>query len=235
MKANHVNRSSFVVVAIALLLTATCSGRAAQVYVGSSETSITPDRPVALEGAFHLRLSQGIDSPIMASVVVVESREGDKVLERSTMVSADLVHIPMELVQSVRESVAREIPGLDVSKIFISVTHTHQAPVVMVGNFVIPDGVMTIEEYGEFFARQVSQAIVEAYGTLQPGGVAWGLGYAQVAYNRRTSYLDGHSRMYGPTHTPGYKGPEGPEYQGIPVLFFFDVRRSSSLAPCQTC
>ena len=64
---------------------------AAQLYIGSSETSITPDQPVALEGSFRLRVSQGVHTPIMASVVIVESREGDKVVERSIMVSADWV------------------------------------------------------------------------------------------------------------------------------------------------
>jgi len=196
---------------------------AAQLYIGASETSITPDQPVALEGSFRLRISQGVRTPIMASAVVVESREGDRVVERSIMVSADLVHLPMELIYLVREMVAKELPEVDVNKIFISVTHTHAAPVVMPDNFVIPPGVMSVEDYGKFFARQVADAIVKALGTMQPGSVAWGLGSAQVAYNRRTCYLDGRGQMYGPTRTPNYKGPEGPEYQGIPTLFFFDA------------
>ena len=141
----------------------------AQLYVGSSETSITPDQPVALEGSFRLRISQGVHTPIMASVVIVESREGDRVVERSIMVSADLVHLPMELVHLVREMVAKELPGVDVNNIFISVTHTHAAPVVMPDNFVIPPGVMSVEEYGKFFAKQVADAIVEASGTMLPG------------------------------------------------------------------
>jgi hypothetical protein len=197
--------------------TATSAG-AAQLYVGSSETSITPDQPVALEGSFRLRISQGIRTPIMASVVIVESREGDQVVERSIMISADLVHLPMELICLVREMVAKELPEVDVNKMFISVTHTHAAPVVMPDNFVIPPGVMSVEDYGKFFARQVADAIVKAMGTMQPGSVAWGLGSAQVAYNRRTRYLDGRGQMYGPTRTPNYKGPEGPEYQGIDVV-----------------
>lgn len=222
MKRVHPFLRILVIAAIALLTIGVRKCWAAQIYVGTSETSITPDRPVALEGAFHLRVSQEVHSPIMASVVVIESRDGDKVIERSVMVSADLVHLPTELTQGVRERVAHGIPGLDVNKVFISVTHTHMAPVVMAGNFVIPDGVMTIEDYGKFFVEQVSKAIVEAYGSLQPGSVSWGLGYAQVACNRRTCYLDGHSRMYGPTQVADYKGPEGAEYQGIPTLFFFD-------------
>jgi len=209
-------------VAGATLLSSACSGWAAQIHVGASEVSITPSRPVALEGSFRLRISQGVDSPITASVVVLESRGGGKVLERAIMVSADLVHLPMELLEMVREATARQNPGLDASKIFINVTHTHTAPVVQMGNFTIPKGVMTIEEYCAFFADRVSQAIRQALGSLQPGSIAWGLGYAQVAYNRRTTYLNGKSQMYGPTNGAGYKGPEGPEYNGIPALFFFD-------------
>ncbi len=194
----------------------------AEIWIGTAETSITPDRPVSLEGFFHLRISEGVASPITASVVIVESRQGDEVVERSIMVSADLVHLPWELLEAVRENVVREVPDIDTSKIFISVTHTHSAPVVMRGNFILPDGVMTIEEYGRFFAQRVARAIVEAYGSLQPGSVAWGLGFANVAYNRRAAYFGGRSQMYGPTVAPDFKGPEGPEYQGIPTLFFFD-------------
>ncbi len=193
-----------------------------QIYVGTAEISITPEGPVALEGAFHLRVSDGIESPIMACTVVLESRRGDKVLERSVMVSADLVHLPMEMVHAVRKRVAQRIPGLDASRIFISTTHTHQAPVVMRGNFVIPDGVMTVGEYIDFFVDRVTEVIVEAHGSLVQGSVAWGLGHALVAYNRSTAYLDGTAQIYSPTNRPDYKGPEGPEYQGIPTLFFFD-------------
>jgi len=209
-------------VVLFVVLVCVCPATAAQLFVGTAETSITPDRPVALEGQFRLRISQGVDSPITANVVVLESRDGENVLDRAVMVSADLVHLPTELLQAVRHVVAERNPELDSNKIFISVTHTHTAPVVQVGNFVLPPDVMTIEEYNEFFVGQVASAIAEACEKLQPGSAAWGLGFAQVAYNRRTSYHDGHASMYGPVHVPGYKGPEGPEYQGIPVLFFFD-------------
>lgn len=81
-----------------------------QIYVGRSEISITPDRPVALEGAFALRISDGIESPITANVVVLESRQADKVVEQSVMVNADLVHLPMEMVHAVRKKSGGENP-----------------------------------------------------------------------------------------------------------------------------
>ena len=61
------------------LLTITGMAATKKVYVGTSEVSITPKRPVALEGSFALRISDGIQSPIMASVIIVESRENQKV------------------------------------------------------------------------------------------------------------------------------------------------------------
>ena len=64
-----------------------------QLYVGCSEVSITPNEPVALEGSFTLRISDGIHSPIQASVLAIGT--GSKSLkDLSIIVSADLVHIP---------------------------------------------------------------------------------------------------------------------------------------------
>ncbi|MGI9244538.1 MAG: 3-keto-disaccharide hydrolase [Verrucomicrobiales bacterium] len=197
---------------------------AGEIFVGTAETSITPDRPVALEGAFRLRISDGVESPVTAGVVVLESRDGETLLERSIMISADLVHLPIEMVKKVRARVGEQVAGIDASKIFISTTHTHQAPVVMRGNFIIPEGVMTIGEYIDFFAERVSAAVVEALGNVERGSVAWGLGDALVAYNRRAAYADGRSAMYGDVGKSNFKGPEGAEYQGVPTLFFFDAK-----------
>ena len=108
-----------------------------EVFVGVSETSITPGRPVALEGAFALRISTKVETPIVATVIFLETRQKEKVVEQSVMVSADLVHIPMEMVEAVRRKVAALLPSVDTSRIFISTTHTHQAPVVMRDNFIL--------------------------------------------------------------------------------------------------
>jgi len=195
-----------------------------EVFVGVSETSITPGRPVALEGAFALRISTKVETPIVATVIFLETRQKEKVVEQSVMVSADLVHIPMEMVEAVRRKVAALLPSVDTSRIFISTTHTHQAPVVMRDNFILPAGVMTVAEYIDFFVQKVSQAILTAHQSLQRGSVAWGLGHAQVAYNRRSTYLGGGAQVYSPVDKADFKGLEGPEYQGIPALFFFDAK-----------
>ena len=116
-----------------------------QLYVGCSEVSITPNEPVALEGSFTLRISDGIHSPIQASVLAIGT--GSKSLkDLSIIVSADLVHIPNVITNKLRQKVSKLLPELDVSKIFICATHTHQAPVVMSDNFILPKEIMSVDE-----------------------------------------------------------------------------------------
>jgi hypothetical protein len=49
-----------------------------------------------------------------------------------------------------------------------------------------------------------------------------------VARNRRSVYADGRAQMYGPTDRPDFRGIEGPEDQGVEVLFFWDREGSLS-------
>ena len=43
-----------------------------------------------------------------------------------------------------------------------------------------------------------------------------------VAQNRRAVYADGRAVMYGATDKADFRGIEGPEDQGVEVLFFWD-------------
>ena len=53
-----------------------------QLYVGRAEANITPKEPVALEGSFTLRISDGAHSPIRASVLIIGS--GDLIKIRNS-------------------------------------------------------------------------------------------------------------------------------------------------------
>ena len=61
--------------------------RAAELHVGGSTVSITPNRPVALAGQMHTRIARDVESPVTATVLALESREGDKVLDQAVMIS----------------------------------------------------------------------------------------------------------------------------------------------------
>ncbi|MFO0909091.1 MAG: hypothetical protein U0794_12210 [Isosphaeraceae bacterium] len=105
----------------------------------------------------------------------------------------------------------------------LSATHTHTAPVMKEGDYDIPrEGVIQPEEYSDFLANQITDAVAGAWASRKPGRVGWGLGHAIVAQNRRAVYSDGHAQMYGATDRKEFRGIEGSEDHGVEVLFFWD-------------
>jgi hypothetical protein len=193
-----------------------------QLFVGGATTSITPDRPVALAGQMHTRISRKVESPVTATALALEFRDGDQVRDQAIMVSCDLVAIRRGIVERVRARVRNQLPGFDVDKLILSATHTHTAPVPEEGHYEIPDGIMRPDEYAAFLVERLAEVTVKAWENRQPGAAGWGLGHAVVAYNRRSVYADGRAQMYGPTNRPEFRRIEGPEDQGVEVLFFWD-------------
>ncbi len=197
--------------------------RADQLWIGAAGTSITPEQPVALDGHRNLRVSNKVESPVTATALALESRDGDKVLDQAILVSCDLVAIRDGVLEKVRERVKSRLSGFDVGKLFLAATHTHNAPVTLEGRYTLPDsGVMKPAEYVEFLVGRVGDAIVQSWDARRPGKVGWGLGHAVVAQNRRAVYADGTAQMYGATNTPQFRGIEGYEDHSLDALFFWD-------------
>ena len=226
MSATKLRRPSFSIATVAAFLAsaALAECRAAELHVGGATVSITPDRPVALAGQMHTRVAREVESPVTATALALESREGDKALDRAIMVSCDLVVIDAGVLEQVRRRVKDRLPDFDVQKLVLNATHTHTAPVQKEGDYEIPkDGVMQPAEYAEFLSSRVAEVAVKAWESRRPGRVGWGLGHAVVAQNRRSVYADGRAQMYGPTDKPDFRGIEGSEDQGVEVLFFWDL------------
>ncbi len=208
----------------AVVLTAT-TVPAAELWIGAATTSITPDQPVPLDGHRNLRVSNKVESPVTATALALESREGEKVLDRAISVSWDLVGVRQGILEKVREKVQPRLPDFDVNKLFLNATHTHNAPVTLEGRYTLPEsGCMKPSEYTEFMTTRVAEAIVEAWQKRKIGKVAWGLGQAVVAQNRRAVYADGTAKMYGATNTPEFRGIEGYQDHSLDVLFFWDAQ-----------
>ncbi len=92
------NTTKLPVLVVAALLAGSCGlaarpAAAAELRIGAATTSITPDQPVALDGHRNLRISNKIESPVTATALALESRDGDKVLDQAIVVSLDLVAI----------------------------------------------------------------------------------------------------------------------------------------------
>lgn len=213
----------FLLVAVIGLDSAT-SIEAAELRVGGATVSITPDRPIALWGQLHTRISAGVESPVTATALALESLDEDQVLDQAVLVACDLVAIPLEALAKTRDRVRQRLPDFPVEKITISATHTHTAPALLEGVYEIPaQGVMQPTEYLEFFAERAATAVVQAWESRQVGKVSWGQAQAVVARNRRAVYADGTAAMYGRTDAPNFRMIEGYEDHDVDVLFFWDA------------
>lgn len=201
---------------------------AGELLIGRATADITPKLPVALSGQFHLRIADTIETPLSANIIALESFDENQSADAAIMVSCDVVGIPGEVLLMLREEVLKLLPGFDVSRIIMSATHTHTAPVMENDlkssfRYNIPQkGVLQVEEYNAFFVRQVAEAIVKAWRSRVPGSVSWGLSHAAIAYNRRAVYADGSAQMYGKTNVPEFMNLEGMEDHDVNTLFFWD-------------
>lgn len=197
---------------------------AKDLFVGAASADITPTGPAAICGMSELRVMQTIETPLMANIVVLESRDGDQAIDTAVMVACDLTFIGPDILSMVRDEVHNRLPDLDTKKIFLSATHTHNAPVTTRDVYRVPkNGVVQVEEYQTMITRRIADAIVQAWNGRTRGSVTWGLGHAVVARNRRTVYADGHAEMLGKTDRPDFRGIEGYEDHGVDVLFFWNT------------
>ena len=196
--------------------------QSSSLYIGASTIDITPTLPVALDGQMHVRIAEAVETPLTANVLVIDASGGDEVSDISVWISCDLVTIPTELLELIRKSVEKRLPGLDSDRIIVNATHTHTAGVVRDGWYSIPEGVTQVKDYQRFIAGRVAQAVEEAWVSRASGSMSYGINYAKVAYNRRATYSDGTAQMYGKTDSPDFRGLEGFEDQSVNSIFFWN-------------
>jgi hypothetical protein len=192
---------------------------AAELLVGWASASITPDRPVALSGQFHTRISKSVQDPITATALALDNGR-----DQAVMVSLDLVSVSRKLIEGIRERLKTKLPEFDGRNLLLNATHTHTAPDVD-GAYEIPEGVMTSAEYFTFLTDAVPDVVVRAWRARRPAGVSWALGHAVIGYNRRASFADGRSVMYAPLDRPDFLGFEGYEDHALELLFFWTPER----------
>ncbi|HEX7901155.1 MAG TPA: hypothetical protein VF950_25580 [Planctomycetota bacterium] len=211
---------------IVLLLVLAQDVPSGKLHVGWASRDITPDRPVALAGQFHKRISTGVAARLSVTALALETRSADGSLEQGILVSCDLVAIRDGIQARLRKLLEGKLEGFDLRKLLLSATHTHTGPVTDDGWYdVTEEGVMKPAEYVDFFLGRAAEAVVDAWSGRKPGGVTWGLGYAVVGLNRRMTYADGKAAMYGRNDRPDFRGVEGGEDHGVESLFFFDGER----------
>ncbi len=83
--------------------------------------------------------------------------------------------------------------------------------------------VMPPADYLEFAAERIAEAVKKAWDKREPAGIAYGLGHAVVGRNRRLTYEDGTSKMYGNAGVPEFRYVEGYEDHSVYALMTYDA------------
>jgi hypothetical protein len=197
---------------------------AAVLSVGAARSDITPPKSVPLWGQFDLRLSQGVETPLTANVVALESTENGQSLEQTIFVSVDLIMTTPELLAAIKDKVASRDASIATEKIVVSGTHTHTAPTFTLNAPKLPvsDKIMDYPEVIDFMTERIADAVIAAWKNRKPGKMAFGLDFAVVGFNRRATYADGRSVMYGNSNQPDFRGYEAMEDHDLGTFFFLD-------------
>lgn len=214
--------------------------------IGWSEQSITPEKKVALAGQFAERISEYVEKPLTVTALAVESGG-----EQMVLCSMDLVAVGWNLVEAVRENVAKANAGIDPMKIIISAIHTHTGPVyprtsrlkggpsggfrglletelpkdkkyIESANISANPEIATGEEVLSLLVEQTAKAVLTAWANRKAGSFVNAFGRAAVGMCRRASYSDGSAQMWGDTNTAVFTELEGGNDSGVELLYIFD-------------
>ena len=206
---------------------------AGQLFVGWATVDITPSARVVLDGSGYKRVTREVEDPVTATVLALETRAGERVIDQAIMISFDLVRMTKEVQDGMQRVAAEKLEDFDSSKLLCAATHTHCGPSISyerTGRGQLYDisqetDVMTPQQYILLLYDKVGAGIVEAWQSRQPGGMSWGLGHAAVGYNRRLSYTDGSAIMGSDTARPDFSHIEGYEDHALEMLFFWDAEK----------
>ena len=206
------------------------NAREDQLYIGWAVADITPDKPVALIGQLHKRISVAVQDPITATVLAIETIGDDGKKEQAVMISCDVTFIRGQTQKKLQSVISERISDLDASKLFLNATHTHTAPGFIDDEFfglydISNDkGVMKPSEFEALFIDRLAEAVVKAWKERKPAGFSWGLGNAVLGHNRRTVKIDGSGKMYG-VGDSDFDHYESNEDNKAGMLFFWNSKK----------
>jgi neutral ceramidase len=152
---------------------------------GFARVAITPDRPMWMSGyAARTAPADGKETDLWAKAAVLQDGRGNRLV----LVTLDLVGIDRGLSQQVRKLI-QEKHMVPREAVILSVSHTHCGPVVGTTlrsmYFLDEEHARRVREYTERLPGKILEAVDAAAADLAPVTLAWGVGKAGFAVNRR--------------------------------------------------
>ena len=207
------------------------------VKIGWAKRDISTTEPVNINGQMYLRISRGIQDPLMVTALCVDGGEGQDTV---VFVSCDVTSIIPKVQETVEKKLAERAPHIPASHVVLNATHTHTSSATFDTADKSPDGkpIYPGAKYREFFTDQIVEAVMEAWDTRKEGGIAFGYGYAVVAHSRRTVYFEpqvstdplssapnGHGVMYGSTNKETFSHYEAGADHFLNAMFTVDENK----------
>jgi hypothetical protein len=186
--------------------------------VGAAAVVINPEMGTPLAGYFNDRLATAIHDDLHARALVIE-QGGNK----AALVVLDLLTTPRKVVEKAREIIEHDT-GIPADHVMISATHTHTAPLMMLGSVRDPsaDNQKDLSQhYTDALPGLIAKAVKEANDKLAPAIPSGGHGQVEgISFNRRYVMQDGSVGWNPGKLNPKILHPAGPIDPDVGVLYF---------------
>lgn len=154
---------------------------------GAARRNITPEKLIWMSGyGGRTAPAEGKLTDLWAKCLVLEDPQGN----RAAAVTLDLVGIDRDTAGRVCAELERRY-GLGRQQVALLTSHTHTGPVVgrnlAAMFFLTSEQWRDIDEYTARLVRDIVAVVGEAHEALQPADLAWGIGRATFAVNRRNN------------------------------------------------
>lgn len=212
--------------------------------IGWAQTSITPNRPIIMEGQMYMRCSQYVHDPLTATALALDNGE-----TQAIFVSTDMTEPAVHADGLLKEKL--EAKGISFDWVSFNVTHTHNAssfyedfmrgenervydPEIL-PKFDLPEDMLHGEEAQEFFVNRIYELIVTAWEKRVPGGISYAHDYAVVGFNRRPQFGtpdDVETTMYGDCSREDFIRFEAGADNSVDMLYTWDENQELTGVVC---
>ena len=176
---------------------------------GFGLADVTPPRGAPMMGQLVAYENTGVESPLLASALVLTDREGTTV----AFVVADVLLMADEDAASARQAIAKDL-GCPEAHVVVSATHTHSGPSTRA---------LFGQQQNASYLATLMAGLVEAArvarAAQQPARLSWGAGECRgLAFNRRYVMADGSIETHPLKSNPFAVEAEGPDSDALHIL-----------------
>jgi hypothetical protein len=154
---------------------------------GTAKINITPESPLWMAGfAARTHPADGKLHDLWIKALALEDANG----LRSVLVTADLLGLPKDLSDRIRQELKNQF-NLSKSQIILNSSHTHSAPVLqnaLVDIYPLDDiQIKAVRDYSNHLVNQFISLVGDAMGKLEPVKLYSGNGVSRFQVNRRNN------------------------------------------------